>query len=162
MVKSIRKPRVRQHRDTHRTLVVWFHMYVVHLYEMRDKSMNLVAFKILIVCKCANILCVYLCIREVAYSKCTHTYCSNTHSLNTAGVSQSLCSVHVTTCVFFTPSAQNQPASQQGSCLMSDMHHGLDTHSSVCIIARAQNNNVYLGCWAALMSNPGDTKIKRD
>lgn len=55
--------------------------------------------------------------------------------------------------VSFHPIAM--PASQQGSWLMSDMHHRLDTHASVCTIACTQHNNGYLACWAALMSSPG-------
>lgn len=43
---------------------------------------------------------------------------------------------------------------------MSDMHHSLDTLASVCTITCTQHNNCYLGCWAALMSNPGGRKIK--
>lgn len=68
----------------------------------------------------------------------------------------------------FTPSRRHQPArhpgSQQGSWLMSDMHHGLDTQASVCAIACTQNNNGYLDCRRALMSNPvgGKNKTRLD
>lgn len=160
MVKSIRECRAEEH-TRHCTCVyvyvcvyfIWLHMYS-ECWGLYDSVSSINSGYHMY----ANVYIRYACAQLInpqlsKQNAITHT-CTSHVRLNADGKRKIKrpCWVPVTTCVFHDTTSQ--PDSQQGSCLMSDMHHGVDTHASVCTITCTQNNDGYLlGCRDALMSN---------